>query len=67
MTSGDVDKGGARGATAPPLGAIFALKYLKNMAKLGKNERKLSIRPPPPLVAKVKIAPPLEGVVSTCL
>jgi len=34
----DVDKGGeARGATAPPLEAVFTLKYLKNEAKLGKN------------------------------
>ena len=30
-----------------PLGAIFALKYLKMEAKLGKNGRKWSNRPPP--------------------
>ena len=36
-----VEKGGVRGATAPPLGAIFALKYLKNEAELGKNGQKI--------------------------
>ena len=44
----DVDKGGgARGATAPPLGAIFALKYLK---KEGEIRRKLAkmVNPHPP-------------------
>ena len=64
----DVDKGGgARGATAPPpLGAIFALKYLK---KEGEIRQKLAetVNPHPPLRAKVKSAPPLEGMVSTCL
>jgi len=36
----DVDKGVARGATAPPLGPIFALNYLKKEAKM--------VNPPPP-------------------
>ena len=55
----DVDKGGARGATAPLFGVIFTLKYLKKEAKLGKKLVKM--------VESKMSAPPLEGLVSTCM
>jgi len=47
--------------------AIFAFKYLKKEAKIGKNRRKLSLHLSPPLEAKVNIRTPLEEVVYTCL
>ena len=50
----DVGKAGARGATAPPLGAIFALKYLKKKAKLGKNGQST---PPPEGESKIRTSP----------
>jgi len=60
MLCRDVDKGGARGATAPPPGGDFRVEILKKLGEIRQKWAEM-VNPPPPEGESKNPPPPYRG------